>query len=439
MTPTIDAALTARLAQAVSAAMPTARSLFDDLAANTRGTHGISRDPYGPGEQYAYRLLEKCATRLELQCTWDAAGNLYMTRPGTDPHAPATIIGSHLDSVPNGGNYDGAAGVIAGIAVLEAFAHAGLSHRGDMSVMAIRCEESSSWFAGEHGGHLGSRMALGLAEPAELDRAVRLDTQRTLGQHIADCGFDPERVKRGPAHLTRERIKRYFELHIEQGPVLEAKALAVGIVDSIRGNSRLRNSRCIGAYNHGGATPQEMRRDAVIATSDLVMRVHRKWEALHAQGKDLVFAFGKLSTDPDVHSLSKVPGETRFSLDIRSGSPEVLAIMRAFVTEQTRLVEAERGVRFELDEFTSSKPTVLDATMVDTLRAGCVALDFPVYEMASGGGHDAQEFTRAGIPAAMVFVRNANGSHVAEEEMEMRDFESGTQLLAWAVAAESSR
>lgn len=439
MPASISPALTIQLADAVAAAMPTAQALFDDLALNTRGTSGISRDPYGAGEQYAYRLVQACATRLELQCTWDAAGNLYMTRPGTDSQAPALIIGSHLDSVPNGGNYDGAAGVIAGLAVLEAFGSAGIEHRADVSVMAIRCEESSSWFAGEHGGHLGSRMALGLIDPSELDKAVRPDTGRSLGQHIADCGFDPDRVKRGPAHLTPGRIGRYFELHIEQGPVLEMKGLAVGVVDSIRGNSRLRNSRCIGAYNHGGATPQEIREDAVIATSDLVMRVHRKWEELHAQGKDLVFAFGKLSTDPEVHSLSKVPGETRFALDIRSGSPEVLGIMRAFVTEQAKLIEAEHRVRFELDEFTLSTPTVLDPTLVATLREGCEALDMPLYEMASGGGHDAQEFTRASIASAMVFVRNANGSHVAEEAMTMSDFERGTQLLAWAVAAEANR
>lgn len=438
MPASIDPATTARLAAAVTAAMPSAQALFDDLALNTRGTHGISRDPYGDGEQYAYRLVHGCATRLELQCSWDAAGNLYMTRPGSDPSAPALIIGSHLDSVPNGGNYDGAAGVIAGLAVLEAFGRAGIAHRGDVSVMAIRCEESSSWFAGEHGGHLGSRMALGLADPSELDKAVRLDTGRSLGQHIADCGFDPDRVRRGPAHLTSARVGRYFELHIEQGPVLELKDLAVGVVDSIRGNSRLRASRCVGAYNHGGATPQEIREDAVIATADLVMRVQGKWEALHAQGKDLVFAFGKLSTDPQVHSLSKVPGETRFSLDIRSGSPEVLATMRAFVAEQARLIEAQRRVRFELDDFTLSTPTVLDPALVETLRRGCSALGMPLFEMASGGGHDAQEFTRAGIPSAMVFVRNANGSHVAEEAMTMDDFERGTQLLAWAVAAEAN-
>lgn len=438
MTQPIDAATTQRLTAAIAAAMPTAQALFDDLALNTRDTKGVTRAPYGDGEQYAYRLVQECATRLELQCTWDAAGNLYMTRPGTDSGARAILIGSHLDSVPNGGNYDGAAGVIAGLAVLEAFARAGLRHRADVTVMAIRSEEAGSWFTGDHGGHLGSRMALGLIGASELDTAVRLDSGKSLGTHIAECGFDPQRVKSGPAHLSADRVQSYFELHIEQGPVLEMKELAVGVVNSIRGNSRLRDARCIGAYNHGGATPQEVRQDAVIATSDLVMRVQRQWETLHAAGKDLVFAFGKLSTDPQVHSLSKVPGETRFSLDIRSGSPQVLATMRACVIEQARLIEAERKVQFELGEFSLSEPTVLEQPLVDTLRTGCEALQLPVFEMASGGGHDAQEFTRAGIPSAMVFVRNANGSHVAEEAMEMNDFELGTRLLGWAVAAQAN-
>jgi N-carbamoyl-L-amino-acid hydrolase len=415
--------------------MPAARASFEDLAANTRGSAGITRPPYGEGEQYAYRLMDDHASILGLKREWDAAGNLYMTLPGTDAKAPAIVIGSHLDSVPNGGNFDGAAGVIAGLAVLEAYARAGFRPRCDVRVMAIRAEEAGSWFTGEHGGHLGSRMALGLIAPTELDTAVRLDSGRTLGQHIADCGFDPARVKSGPAYLNARRIRSYFELHIEQGPVLEMKELAVGVVNSIRGNSRLRDARCLGAYNHGGATPQEVRRDAVIATSELILGVDRKWSELHAAGADLIFTFGKVSTDPAVHSLSKVPGEMRFSLDIRSGSPDVLTTMRAFVSAEAERVGAKRQVRFELGEFSLSQPTVLDASLCATLHAGCAAVGMPTLEMASGGGHDAQEFTRAGIPSAMIFVRNANGSHVADEGMEMSDFEAGTKLLAWAVAA----
>ena len=430
----IDEAIRTRLGSAVAAAMPRAGALFDDLAANTRGAHGITRAPYGEGEQYAFRLLAECGRQLELVAESDAGGNLYVTLPGADAGAPRIIIGSHLDSVPNGGNYDGAAGVIAGIAVLETFRRAGLHPRCDVSVMAIRSEEAGSWFSGRHDGHLGSRMALGLIGPDEFEAAVRVDSGRTLGEHVVECGFDPARVKCGPPHLTSERVGCYFELHIEQGPVLEAKNLAVGIVNSIRGNSRLRDARCLGAYNHGGATPQEMRQDAVIATSELIVRTDRKWRELDAHGRDLVFAYGKVSTDPEVHSLSKVPGEMRFTLDLRSGSPEVLAQMRDFVRDQAARIGVERNVRFELGDYSVSEPTVLDAQLLATLRTGCAALHLPAFEMASGGGHDAQEFTRAGIASAMIFVRNANGSHVAEESMAMSDFELGTRLLAWSVA-----
>lgn len=433
--PALDPTTRARLDAAVHAAMPVAHALFDDLARNTRGSHGITRTPYGEGEQYAYRLLQARAQQLDLQCEWDTAGNLYMTRYGIDRSAPRVIIGSHLDSVPNGGNYDGAAGVIAGIVVLDAFARIGLAPHCDVSVMGIRAEEAGSWFSGAHDGHLGSRMALGTLRPSELDTAIRTDSGRSLGEHLAECGFNPERVRRGPPPLDPKRIGSYFELHIEQGPVLEAKGLPVGVVNSIRGNARLRDARCIGAYNHGGATPQEMRQDAVIATSELIVRVDRKWRELDTAGRDLVFAFGKLGTDPAVHSLSKVPGETRFSLDLRSGSGSVLAEMRAFVHEQAEQIAAERKVRFDLGEFSVSEPTVLAEALLGTLHAGCEALGLPAFVLPSGGGHDAQEFTRAGVPSAMIFVRNANGSHVAEEDMTMADFATGTRLLAWAVAA----
>jgi N-carbamoyl-L-amino-acid hydrolase len=280
-------------------------------------------------------------------------------------------------------------------------------------------------------------MALGLIEVSELDTAIRTDTGQTLGHHIAACGFDPDRVKNGPAYLDPRRIQSYFELHIEQGPVLELKNLAVGIVSSIRGNSRLRKARCLGAYNHGGATPQEVRRDAVIATSELILSVDRKWGELHAAGEDLIFTFGKVHTDPAVHSLSKVPGEMHFSLDMRSGSPQVLASMRAFVSEEAQKIGAKRSVRFELGDFSISEPTVLDKTLCRALHTGCDQLEMPAFQMASGGGHDAQEFTRAGVSSAMIFVRNANGSHVSDEAMEMSDFEAGTRLLAWAVATTS--
>lgn len=423
-----------KLAGAVEDIAPVAQSLFGDLARHTADTAGVTRAPYGEGEQYAHELLARRARELELEVGVDPAGNLYMTGAGRDRNAPAWFVGSHLDSVPKGGNYDGAAGVIAGVAALAALQRAGIRPEQDVTVMGIRAEETGSWFSGPHGGHLGSRMALGLIRPGEFEEAVRVDSGRSLGYHMRQCGFDPGRVPLEPPHLDARRIKGYLELHIEQGPALEARGIAVGVVTSIRGNSRLRDPRCLGAYNHGGATPQEMRKDAVIATADLILEIDRKWREIHAAGGDLIFTFGKVSTDPKTHSLSKVPGEVRFSLDIRSGDPDILAMMREFVPRQAAEVGARRSVSFELGRFSVTEPTVLDSRLRGELRRGCEALGIPTIDIASGGGHDAQEFAKAGVPAAMIFVRNANGSHVAEEAMAMEDFVLGTKLLAWMLA-----
>ena len=429
----------AAIASAVHAAMPNAQRLFDDLAANTAGNRGITRTPYGEGEQYGHDLMARCAEGLALQSEIDAAGNMYLTLPGRDRSAPAWIIGSHVDSVPNGGNYDGAAGVIAGLASIAAIKALGIVPKQDVTVMCIRAEEAGSWFAGAHGGHLGSRMALGMLKPSELDSATRTDSGQSLRSHMQACGFAPEKIGVGAPHLVRERVRGYLELHIEQGPVLENRGLPVGVVTSIRGNSRLRDPKCVGAYNHGGATPQEFRRDAVIATSELVLALDRRWSEVHAQGKDLIFTVGKVFTDPKLHSLSKVPGEVGFTLDMRSGDPDVLASMREFVIAEAAAIGARRNVKFELGPFSITPPTVLDASLRKGLNAAMAELGIAATDIASGGGHDAQEFMRVGIPAAMIFVRNANGSHVAEEGMTLNDFELGVRVMTWMLVNEAAQ
>lgn len=424
-----------KLSAAVADALPLAQSVFDSLARDTADpAGGVTRTSYGEGEQYAHRLLARVARELDLEVRVDPAGNLYMTLPGRDRRASAWFVGSHLDSVPKGGNYDGAAGVVAGLVAIHALQHAGITPTSDITVMGVRAEETGSWFSGPHGGHLGSRMALGLIRAEEFDEAIRVDSGRSLGEHMQECGFDPAAVRGKPPYIDPKRVKGYLELHIEQGPVLEHRDIAVGVVTSIRGNSRLRNPCCLGAYNHGGATPQELRQDAVIATADLIQGVDRKWQEVHAAGGDLVFTFGKIYTDPKVHSLSKVPGEVRFSLDIRSGDLEVLAMMREFVPRKAAEIAASRNVRFELGGFSVTEPTVLDAGLRRELHAGCEALGLPTIDIASGGGHDAQEFVTAGVPAAMIFVRNSHGSHVAAESMTLEDFGVGARLLAWRLA-----
>jgi N-carbamoyl-L-amino-acid hydrolase len=414
--------------------MPLAGELFDTLRKETADGEGVSRESYGAGEQFAHDLLRNTAERLELETRVDFAGNLYMTLAGRDRSAPAWITGSHLDSVPMGGNYDGAAGVIAGLVVLAALRDYGEPPPRDITVMGIRAEEASSWYGGSHNGHLGSRAALGMLPASELQAAVNSRSGRTLARHIADAGFDTEAIATGRKAFERERFLGYLELHIEQGPVLENRALPVGIVTGIRGSARLRSARCIGEYTHSGAVPHEYRSDAVLATAELCYRLDKAREDVCKAGGDLVFTVGKLYTDPKAHALTKVPGEASFTVDLRSQDSSTLDLMMERTHSLADEIAKRRRVRFDLGDFNLQEPAIMDQRLREVLAREAKDLGIEALAMPSGAGHDAQDFARAGFPAAMIFVRNAHGSHNPHEAMDMTDFALGTQLLARALA-----
>jgi N-carbamoyl-L-amino-acid hydrolase len=353
-----------------------------------------------------------------------------MTLPGVDRSAPGWITGSHLDSVPMGGNYDGAAGVIAGVVALAAQRKSGQRPPRDITVMGIRAEEASSWYGGSHNGHLGSRAALGMLPEAELHAAINSRSGRTLAQHIEDAGFDAKAIAAQRTALERERYAGYVELHIEQGPVLENRGLPVGIVTAIRGSARLRSARCVGEYTHSGAVPHEYRSDAVLATAELCYRLDLAWQDVRNAGGDLVFTVGKLYTDPKAHALTKVPGEASFTIDLRSQDNGTLAAMMERTRELAREISERRRVRFELGDFNLQEPSVMDERLREVLAREAQILGIEPLAMPSGAGHDAQDFERAGYPAAMIFVRNAHGSHNPDEALDMDDFALGTQVLA---------
>jgi beta-ureidopropionase / N-carbamoyl-L-amino-acid hydrolase len=402
-----------------------ATALFDELFTRTEDARGVTRVAYGPGEEIGHEIVRREASALGLAQETDAAGNLYVTYAGTDPSLPAWIVGSHIDSVPHGGNFDGAAGVFAGLAAIRALARQGIRPARPVSLMVIRAEESC-WFPISY---LGSRAAFGKL-PAESLSVKRSDSGLTLSAHLKSLGFDPDGVAAGMAHLAPERIAGFVELHIEQGPVLENAEVPVGLVTAIAGSFRYRKARCLGEWGHSGAVPKGHRRDAVVALSELIVAMEAAWQRLLDEGEQATVTFGEVGTDPAVHGFSKIPGEVAFCLDARSGSPAVLERLDAELMGIVAEIEAQRGVRFELGEKTGSTPAVLDAG----LRASFVALaretGTPYVEMASGAGHDTATFANAGVPAALIFLRNQNGSHNPEEAMRMEDFVAAADLLA---------
>jgi len=403
-----------------------AEALFAELAERTRDVRGVCRDSYGAGEQTAHDLVRAAGVELGLEACVDHAGNLFLTLAGRDRGAPAYIVGSHLDSVPQGGNYDGAAGVLAGLAVASGFRRAGLVPARDLTVMAIRAEESA-WF---DGAYIGSRAALGLLSERVLDEVARSDTGRSLAAHMREAGFDPEAVRRGQRSLWAERIAGYLEVHIEQAPVLETAGVPVGVVTGIRGCRRFRNARCLGRTGHSGALPRSLRQDAVSATAALIHSLEAEWLRMEESGEDLVLTFGEFMTDPAQHGPSRVAGETRFVIDIRGLTDASMRHLADHARDVAGEIGQARGVRFELGAESYSTPALLDPDLRGGLAKAAVAAGVPTLEMASGAGHDAAVFADAGISAAMLFVRNAGGSHTPEEEMDLEDFAQASRVLA---------
>jgi beta-ureidopropionase / N-carbamoyl-L-amino-acid hydrolase len=408
-----------------------AARLFHALRDTSFDGVGVTRDAYGPGEQRAHDLVRPEAAALGLEITVDPAGNMLMTLPGTDRTAKRIVLGSHLDSVPQGGNYDGAAGVLAGLATVAGMRRAGFVPGRDITVLAIRAEEAGAWFPTSYPG---SHAALGRLPPSVLE-VKRNDTGRTLGQHMREMGFDPDAVAGGKCLLPPASIAAYLELHIEQGPVLDTEKIPVAIVSGIPGSRRLRAARVVGEYNHSGATPRRYRADAAIALAELAHRLDEYWGALEAQGHQLVCTFCVLATTAEA-GFTKIPGEAQFQLDVRSVQP---ASVDAMFSELQRLIvaiEARRRVRFELGVETGSLPSPMDASVQDALARAAQAGGVTCSKMASGGGHDAAAFAQAGVPAAMLFVRNQHGSHNPHEAMRMEDFAAGCAVMTrWAAEA----
>ncbi len=413
---------------AVAAQRDFARSLFDQLRQDGQDDPGVTRDPYGAGEQRAHATVAEAARLLGLSIERDAAANLYMTRPGRNRAAPRVVIGSHLDSVPHGGNFDGAAGVVAGLVALSALARLDLAPACDITVMGIRAEESI-WF---QVSYIGSRGALGTLPDGALD-VRRIDTGRTLAEHVAECGGDPDALRANARFLDPRTLRAYLELHIEQAPSLVEAGRPVAICTGILGNFRYPDARIEGSHDHVGL-PRRFRRDAAMAGAEFAMAIDRLWEDHDARGVPMAATLGRFHTDPAAHGLTIVPGAFHFSLDVRAYDEAVLAELDREVDAIIAGIEQRRGVHFHRGAKARAAVGAVDPAIRAALTAGADALGIPTLALGSPASHDAAAFAACGVPMGMIFVRNANGSHNPREAMTLDDFLTGTAVLTYWLA-----
>ena len=415
---------------AIQAQREPMQALFDQLRLDGLDEPGVSRDPYGAGEQRAHATVANAAAAMGLEITRDDAANLYMTLPGRDRSAPLLVIGSHLDSVPHGGNFDGAAGVLAGLAVVAGLQKLGVTPDCDIVVMGIRAEESV-WF---QVSYIGSRGSLGTLPDGALD-VRRVDTGRTLADHMTECGGDPDALLAGSRRFPDPaKIRAYLELHIEQAPSLIEAGRSVAVCTGIPGNFRFADARIEGQNDHVGL-PRRFRRDAAMAGAEFAMALDTLWADYDARGIPMACTLGRFHTDAAMHGLTIVPGAFHFSLDVRAYDAAVLAGLEEKVHRIIEGIEQRRGVRFHLGTKARAAVGLVDPAIQAGLEAAAAALELPVLHIGSPASHDAAAFGAAGVPMGMVFVRNANGSHNPHEAMTMDDFLDGTAvLLLWALA-----
>lgn len=405
-----------------------ARRLFDTVREMSADVRGVTRQGYGPVETKVLEFLKDEGRKLGLEIETDAAWNVWMTMKGRDSTRPAFVAGSHVDSVPQGGNFDGLAGVVAALVAAKHMHDEGVVPAVDYRVLMMRCEESS--FFGK--AYVGSLGMLGRLKASDL--ALRHRTEAgTLADAIRSTGVDPERLTTGEPVVEVKKIGAFVELHIEQGPTLTSReSPRVGVVTGIRGNIRHKNVVCLGETAHSGAVNKEYRHDAVMAAAHLFAEMDAAWDEFLAAGKDLVFTVGVLKTG-ETAAISVIPGEVRFTIDMRSLKKETLDEFHARLEAEAKKLEAARGVRFVFDDALYTAPAVLSDDVSERLHAAAREAGIPVMPIASGAGHDSAVFANAGIPAAMIFIANQHGSHNPDEAMELDDFMTGAALLTETV------
>ncbi|TMF61043.1 MAG: Zn-dependent hydrolase [Chloroflexi bacterium] len=342
----------------------------------------------------------------------DAAANVF-ARFGDE--GETILVGSHLDSVPEGGRFDGALGVLCAVEALESLVEAKTKLRRPVEVVAWADEEGARFGVGLFGSTAAfGRLGRGVGDRRDRDGVSIADALRALGER-----GDPAAARRDPTELAA-----YLELHIEQGPRLDAAGLPLGVVSDIVGIYHARVT-IRGRADHAGATVMTARADALAAASEIVLAVERI-----ARGRsDSVGTVGEIRVRPGAKNV--VPGECVFSLDLRAARDHD-GLVREVLASVTSIASA-RAVEASVDELARVPVTALDPRIRDVLKRATRSVGVDAPELVSGAGHDAQNPALSGVPTGMIFVRSTGGSHTPREFASVDDAALGAQALANAI------
>ena len=376
---------------------------------------GVTRMSFTEEERAAKDLVVSYMEEAGLSVYEDTVGNLFGRREGNSPDSPTVLIGSHVDSVYNGGDFDGPLGVLAGIEVLQTVQEQGIETEHPIEVVAFADEEGSRFSL----GMIGSRALAGKLTPEDLENYEDRDGV-SVAEAMRAYGLDPERL--GDAARSEGSVQAYVELHIEQGRVLESEDLPVGVVTGIAGPVWLRFN-LEGETGHAGATPMNLRRDALAAAAEIMVLI----EAEAAKTGTTVGTVGQL--DPEPGGINIIPGRVEFSLDLRDIDEGVRDRVEGRIMEGAEEICRRRGLGLEVETLQRLAPAPCSKLVRGAAERACESLGIPPRALPSGAGHDGMQLTDL-CPMGMIFIRSKGGiSHNPAEWSSQEDCATGAEVL----------
>ena len=367
--------------------------------------------------EFLINLIEKNGFKLKI----DNVGNIYaIYDEGCELGAKPICVGSHIDSVPNGGFYDGTLGVMAGLEALTAIKEAGIKLKRPLWLINFSCEESSRFKTAT----IGSKIISGKLSQQRLHE-LKDEDGISLFEAMSAAGFKPQNLDE--AILKENSLHAYLELHIEQGPVLERSAISVGVVSGIAAPIRFEIT-IQGKADHSGATPMNMRSDALLAASHIIIAANK----FAKNKKTAVATVGYVHAKPGV--LNVVPGEARLGVDLRdidkASLDELNLELRNFIKE----LSCELKFSYEIRELSSDEPVKLSEHAINLLEDEAKKLGVKTLTLPSGAGHDAMNLTKLASSVGMLFIPCVDGiSHNTKEAINFKDAVTATKILTNAL------
>ena len=389
---------------------------FDAMAQFTGLGEGINRLAFTDADWEGRQYIIDCMIDAGLDVEIDGFGNVIGYKIGTNPDLPVVMVGSHTDSVPNGGNYDGVAGVLSAIEVVRSIIDDGFEHEHTIAAVDFMCEESSRFGAAT----LGSKAMRGKLTLNDLHRLV--DKQGiSLYDSLKDRKLYPDAIE---SMAYNRPVKAFIEMHIEQGKVLEHEQKQIGIVSGIAAPERFYVT-IRGNADHSGATPMNLRHDALCGASKIILGIE---EVTSMQEEPpVVGTVGIAEVVPG--AMNVIPGSVKLGVDIRSISKVARDSVVFLIKELIDVIAEKRGLSYTIEHISKESPVSMHSSMIEEIKRAAKSLNIEYITMPSGAGHDAMHWTDV-APTGMIFIPCRDGiSHNPAEFAAMDDIVAGAEVL----------